>query len=506
MVTKKLKDNDTGKVYTINFENEPTQEDMADAFDSVKSRPATTPPDGGTTPENKYVQRGGALNEITGNISAGIHGLAEGATFGLAGKMMSPEEKAREAELKKNFPTAYGVGDIASYATGLPKLVGKGIIKAGTKLAPKLAKGITGQAAEAAAIGATTEGIKSTVGGAEEDVSLARGAEQAKTGAIGGGVFGGAIGVAGKALPVLAKTSGKLADNIVRTVLRPGKKGEVEGFIPENMIKHNLLASDIDEMAAKTKGKLTDLRGQLEAIEQVGTTKGVQVNINDAIKNAKKELIDNNVINFHDRQKAADLLTELEKDAWKVSDSGKMKLSEAMSYKTDTGAKGYWNKGASQARTSEDADWKEKVYNTVYRNVKNAINTEVERADIGDIKTINKLFEEVIPISNAISRRAGTLKGNMGISPLELILGGGGLAAAGIGAATGGKEGGALGALGGIATVAAARGQRSPLVAKKLYGVAEKLKGVSPTISSIYRPSEAIESALPRLGKKIKSN
>lgn len=500
-VTKKLRDNDTGKVYSVNFDSEPTQEDLAEAFDYAKSQDKSIL-------QNKAdasISQKSTTEKVLGTVASGLSGAAQGLTLGGFGKILPKSYQKGIEELKKDYPGAYAVGDIASYAGGLPELAGKGIIKAGAKVGSKvlpvvkkpvlgLAARLTGKAAEGAAIGGAVEGAKGTVGGATEDVSAPRGLEQAKGGVAGGGVFGGGVGAIGEGVKATAKIAPKLADNIVRTVIRAGKKGEVEGFDPSNMVKHNLLGKDIDEMAAKTKLKLDELRGQLKDIQASGKAKDVTVDVVESIKNARKELLGNNKINFHDKQKASKLLDEIEENAWGSSNAGKFDLADAMSYKTDTGEKGYFAKSAMHS--NPDLTASEKVYNTVYRHVKEAINNEIEKADIGDIRKINKQFEEIIPVSNAIARRIGTLKGNMAISPLELLLGGGTLVGAGIGAVQGGKEGGAAGALGGLATVAAARSLRSPTVAKKLFGLGSRLEGKSPSISNIYRPGDIA-------GKKI---
>jgi hypothetical protein len=43
MITKKIKDEETGKIHVVNFESEPTQQDLEDAFDSIKSQQQKQP-------------------------------------------------------------------------------------------------------------------------------------------------------------------------------------------------------------------------------------------------------------------------------------------------------------------------------------------------------------------------------------------------------------------------------------------------------------------------------
>lgn len=450
----------------------------------------------GATRDFSNVKRGGALNEITGNIAAGIHGMGEGVTLGLLGKTMTPLQKAREAELKEAFPVAYGAGDIASYFVGAPAAIGKGIVKAGAKALPKVTRPVLralarigGQAATGAAIGGVTEGAKGTIGEASQDVSLRRGIEKAKGGAIGGAVFGGGLAAVGEGVSALAKASKGTANHIIRTVLRPGKKGEIEGFDPENLFKHKLVGKDIDEIGSKTGSKLKDLRGQLKSIEESGTAKGVDIDIKKAVEDARRTLIGNKKINFHDREAAEKLFDKVELDAWKASNGGKFSISDAMAYKTDTGAKGSWIKGALQRGANPDLAPQEEVYNAVYRKVKDAINTAVESSNLGDIKAINKQFEEVIPIANAVARRAGTLKGNMAVSPLELILMGTGTAAGAISAITGDEKGkrGIGGVAAGLAMAGAARGLRSPTVARGLYKIGQTGAKKIPSLTSLYK-------------------
>lgn len=290
----------------------------------------------------------------------------------------------------------------------------------------------------------------------------------------GAGMSAG-MGTAADALSTTAKAT---ALQTIKAYLRPGKIGDREGFNAENIFKHNLDAPTIEGMAKKTGAKLKDLNSQLDVIRDAGKSKGVTVDVPDAFLKAVKKLIPEDATeSMYSQPQIIDVLTKkIIPEINRVTPEGDVAITKAMKLKTinqaQAKAAGAYNRmGDKEAKI--DAD----VYGAFADELKNQINAKVKKHDLGDIEGVNKQFEEVLPIMQAMIRRKPTLRSNLPVSLQDAVEGT-------LGAATAPADAGKWEkTLRAIALIGAGKLAANPKTTKLLYNASKSKLG--PTGSEV---------------------
>ena len=354
---------------------------------------------------------------------------------------------------------------------------------AGGKLASTITKDVIANTAGrvAAKVGArmaggAVESLPSAAEHQEENVAsggqfdVKKGAEELAT----GGAMSGAMGTGAEALRNAAKAT---ALKTISAYLRPGQKGARDGFDAENIFKHNLDAASIDGMFKKTSAKLAELKTARDAVKAAGTDADVTIDAPAAFHKAISNLkIDDpkNIYNEDEMKSVADDI----KNIWmKKHPQGDIPLSDAMDLKTATGNKAA-ELEAFDKRGATLPSAKAKVYAEVTKELNSQINKTVEAKGLGDMKSINQQYEEVLPILRAIIRRKPILKSNLPISLQDVAEGAAGAITAPEGAGSWDKT------LRALAVMAAGKVAANPKITALLYrnarsGITTKAAGVA---------------------------
>jgi hypothetical protein len=502
-VTKTLKDNVTGKTYTFTFDQEPTEQDLNDAMShveqSVQSEPAAQEaPDNRTQYEKegvlgamfpattKATERGGnflsravaGAGDVITTIPRGVSALATGAGTLAGGGSLSDASNAAINDFSKNKSDetgALGFAQNVAYdpSTYLPagkfaqggKLLEKvpaAVLAAVGKLkkAPTLAKAALGAGAQGAEQGAASAAYQEAQEGTIDPGQVA-----AQSG-LGLGLGAASTGLGGLATKAAGGIMKKAAGRNVNIELRPGQRGANLGYDPENALKYDLVGKP-REIAEKSQAILNDLNAQAK---EIGAESDATVNIPAVLDKARAQFSRDK--NVHDYDKISSFIDGLEETYQKAFDSPDVPLADAMSLRTQVGDKaafvGARDRGGMTA--DPDADWKEKIFNSIYGNLKE----EIHAKGGPELQAINRQQSEIIPIRQVALRRMPIAESNLrsGLMDAGTMALGGGAAALAPGN-EGDKTRNAI--LGGLALAGGRRAIGSKAATRLLYGLGSKL-------------------------------
>lgn len=282
-------------------------------------------------------------------------------------------------------------GMIAKNVTKIPKVA--------TWLKPIISGAVTGAST------GTVHQLENTAKG-EDFNTLMAGLEAA----LGGGLPG---------LASIAKGTGK---KILSFNVGSKKKDIEKGFDVENLLKHNLDAFTLKGMNEKTSKTLEKLKTEMSKFEE--TNGNIPVNLVDALDNTFKnfaETASNKAKNIGDNTQIRNTLVSLAKELGFVTGKSGLKaksslipvrvpLSTAQDIKRGAGKQGAWATIAGKKTADPKITAREKVYNSFYAELKKQINKSVKDSDpekLKDLIALNKSFEEIIPIEQAILNKLG---------------------------------------------------------------------------------------------------
>jgi hypothetical protein len=486
-VTKTLKDNQTGKSYTFNFDSEPTEQDLNDAMSQVEqsvSRETPATPDN-QTPYEKYgvtgelfpaatkaTERGGnflsrAVASAGDVVTLPIRAVAAAATglgtrFG-GGTQEQADEESRN-ELSKNTSEEKGpLGFIQNVAYDPATYIPAGKLLQGAKFlskAPTLLKAAIGTGIQGAEQGAASSAYQQA-----EKGNIDPGEVAAQTG-IGAGFGAASTGLGGLVSEGAGNLFKKAAERNVNIELRPGQRGASMGYEPENALKYDLVGKP-REIADKSQTILTDLNTRAK---EIGAESDATVNLPSILDKARQQF--SREKNVHDFDKISQFIDGLEQTYQKAFESPDVDLADAMSLRTQVGDKaafvGARDRGGMT--TDPDADWKEKIFNNIYSSLKDEIHAKAGP----ELQAINRQQSEIIPIRQVALRRMPIAESNLRAGLMDagsMVIGGG--AAALAPGDQGDKSRNAV--LGGLALAAGRRAMGSKVATRLLYNVGNKL-------------------------------
>lgn len=216
---------------------------------------------------------------------AALVGFGEGATLGLASKLLGTKETVEK--IKKEHPVASTIGEVSSYltpGTGPAKIakIAGGLGKAGLKkwaseaAAKKLLTKVGVGATEGAAVTAAIEGTKTAV---SEDRKFSDLPKEIAIGTVAGGVAGPVISKVGKGVE-------KLGRKFIGTGAGVTAKDAAQGITSEAIDKIPGMT-----VSAKLARIEDDLAKNRQAIEESLTKTPFKVNLKNILESSEKNLL-----------------------------------------------------------------------------------------------------------------------------------------------------------------------------------------------------------------------
>lgn len=392
-----------------------------------------------------YLHGGGSLKE------SGIEALKE------LGRTKSTENGA------------LGVAqDIVLDPTSSPLLLGVGTAAKGTKAGTTFGKALFKTALAGAGAGAGSAAYQSMSD--EGEIDPRRVATQAALGAGTGALMTG-LGAAGK------KAAGKFfkgaAEKNIDIMLRPGQTGRKAGYTHDAVVKYDLGGTP-REVFEKASAKLSELQ---DAAVEIGKNSNKTFNVGEVFNNALTKM--KRTLSPEDYDKQIQLLFNIYDD-YVTAFGDVVDAPTAMNIRTRLGEKtAFVGRSQGGMKIDPDADWKEKVYNNLYKEIKDMLHDNLG----GELKAINKAQSEIIPVKQVAERRIPIYESNQRIGLSDLLtsqygqmVGG---AALGGGAGYGSSGGDWERALKGAAIGAGVAGTRKylggPQATKAMYKIGERL-------------------------------
>jgi hypothetical protein len=279
----------------------------------------------------------------------------------------------------------------------------------------------------------------------------------------------GAVGegtLINKATTAAGEQLKKQAARTTKSKMRPGQVGTNLGYNAEAQVKYGLFGKprEVYEQAGKV---LNDLRTQANAIGESSTE---TVNMPGIIQRARAGLDRAKDVHHFDQKSA--LLDQLESTYQKAFENPDISLQQAMDLRTQIGDETAFvgRRDVGGSMVDPDANWKEEVFNDLYREIKD----EIQAKAGPELQKINRMQMEIIPIRQVAFRRMPISESNLraGLSDF-----GAGTIGAVIGAASGGSEQdrAVKGFAGAVGAAALRRIGGSKLFTKGLYNLGEKL-------------------------------
>lgn len=416
-VTKTLKDNQTGKTYSITFENDPTEQDLNEAMEHIQSQvaqedaqaesmagsaptPSTEPPQEEPGMFTKFGQ--GLMSDLKSRASGLMENAARNDQGHGIGDLFLPGGKTAQYALQQTGEVAGAIGDIAKRGTGLA-------IDAFKENHPTLAKigaGI-GRAFGESPVG---QGLSLTGKGlAEAGSDVMSGIEKRSPNAAEDlRALGNIATVApvGKALGAPLKGLGV---RIEESILGKGNKAllKKEGLTPEQAA-----TTALEEAGGTLRGTISKINDKFEKVESQ-----IDEKIQEAMQKTPNKKIDTDDmwLKTYQRISQGDPLfygqTEAalkELDGWadefaRFKQEGPQTIGRAQEIKRMLGGKGF----AKGAVPTSDLQVKEKVADLL--NL--AFKDELEKS-VDGIKELNQVYKRLIPIKEMALNRLPTAQSN----------------------------------------------------------------------------------------------
>ena len=402
----------------------------------------------------------------------GIAGFASGMGY-LAGGG-DPREAEREAlsqmsRTKSTEKGALGVAqDIALDPTSSPMLFGIGPAAKGAKGATTLGKALIKTALAGATSGAGSAAYQSVAD--EGEIDPGRVAIQAALGAGTGAAMTGLGAAAKKATGKFLKDAAKKNVDII---MRPNKTGARKGFSHDAVIKYDLGGSP-REIFENSTIKLRELQNAAKAIAKESDAK---FDLEEIFSNSMAKL--KRTASPEDFEKQVSLIQGLYDDYYRAF-GDIIDAPTAMEVRTRLGEKSsFVGRTQGGMKADPDADWKEKVYNNIYQEIKEQLHNNLG----GELKAINKAQSEIIPVKKVAEGRIPIYESHERIGLSDLLtsrfgqtMGGAAFGGtAGYGASGGDFESALKGAAVGAGLAGARKYLGGPQATKAMYKIGDYL-------------------------------
>jgi len=414
---------DTG--HEVEFQNQPTQQDIEEAFRQITGGQITTP----TTPAKQIQQpqdiaTGLVLGGLKGAGSTLLSGIQNLGTIigGTGAAIFARSEEQKKKEQADLYDQLLKQGKIAEARELAQKIQNRGIMggleqiaesplytKAKEALAPKTIAEKIGYGVEKVGeflipssliskktAGMTKAGKALTEAGATGLITLAQNdigqtPQQAKQALTRAGI------TSATSLFLSGLTEGlkSLGSKIQLSTIKPSKADVADGFKIENIDKYNL-GGNLTQTLVKSNDQLNKYRNELRTILKESDGK---VDLNKILQDVGNDLNKMKTKNFGESLKIKNAFQEMFDELVYVTDGkAKIDLLTANDLKIGAGAQGAWQYG----KPDIDSVAKEKVYNLLYSKIKKAIE---KASGSGKVAELNKAMSEIIPIRNAVLRR-----------------------------------------------------------------------------------------------------
>ena len=223
-----------------------------------------------------------------------------------------------------------------------------------------------------------------------------------------GGLLGGA---ASGAVSGISSLLGSLGDKISFGVIKPSLADIKDGFNIDT-VNDNNLGGTLNQTLTKTKTLMNDLSSQLASKLQ---DSDAGIDLADVFDQTANDLTSQQgkLAGFGQNAATGRVLQQLQDEVLSANPTGELSIPDAQTVKQATGGMGAWQYGSADP----DANAKETVYNTFYRNLKTAI----ENNSPAGVKEINQKLSDLIPVMNAVIRRIPIAERNSAISLPDMI-------------------------------------------------------------------------------------
>lgn len=379
----------------VNFDGTPTEADVEEVAKKLGIASEAQAPVTPSVEEKVPLLDRIANSKISKGIQAVFPGKKLGESVGTSiaatGRLLKGDVSGYKNIIDTQVPVKQVAGDVANILLttgGAAAPVVKGATALGT---------IGKTALQGGALGAGQAGAKTLAEGGNAE-------EVAKNAAIGGATSAALSGTV-SAFGELLKASGS---KIVNTVIKPSQHDIADGFSLDTIKKHDLGGS-LSTMNTKTEEKLNDLSTQLAAkLKDSDAT----INLQDAYEETVKNLTGNKLKTFGSNTSMGKALEQLQEE---IADAGggAVTIPDAQVIKQASGKMGAWQFGAQDP----DSTAREKIYTAFYHVMKN----QIEKNSPEGVKEINKQISELIPVSNAITRRLPVAERNNLLSLQDII-------------------------------------------------------------------------------------
>lgn len=336
----------------------------------------------------------GFVGDVLSLPARGVSALSTGLGYLHGGGTLKEAGKEALKDLGRTKGTAKGAlgiaQDVALDPTSSPMLLGLGTAAKGAKGATTLGKALAKTALAGAASGAGSAAYQSVADDGEIDPG--RVATQA---AIGAGTGAAMTGLGAAAKKATGKFLQDAAKKNVDIIMRPGKTGAKKGFSHDAVIKYDLGGSP-REIYENATLKLKDLQAQAKAVAKSNSS---SFDLEEIFTNAMNKL--KRTASPEDFDKQVTLLNGIYDDYYKAF-GDIVDAPTAMEVRTRIGEKSnFVGRTQGGMKADPDADWKEKVYNNIYHELKDQLHNKLG----GDLQAINKAQSEIIPVKQVAEGR-----------------------------------------------------------------------------------------------------
>lgn len=251
----------------------------------------------------------------------------------------------------------------------------------------------------------------------------------AALGALGGGIAGGLLPLAGSAavgttkaiispfstaINKIAPKLDKLANKIETVAIKPSKSDIAHGFKVENIFKYDL-GGKLGQSLEKTESKIGELVSKAESLR--GRSKAV-IDLNKIVKNVADDLDSASFSTVGNNQKILNAFKTWVSELEEIAPTGKISTIDAQKIKVALGKMGSWLNGQRDL----DSTAMENVSNVFYTRMKTAIENAVD--DPAELKAINQQLSELIPISNVLIKKIPIADRNSSLSLTDIVTAG----------------------------------------------------------------------------------
>jgi hypothetical protein len=270
----------------------------------------------------------------------------------------------------------------------------------------------------------------------------------------------------GKITPTPTKTANLLDRRAIKTqqiILKPSERDFKHGLKLENIPKYGIQGS-AKEVYKKSDELISQASNDLRRLIQEGRDNGAYIDAKGILKDLEDEIFKNTSekAKFGDLQELQKAFKHYEKEIDLLTPSGQgyLDLADGQTFKQTIGDESTWEHVGKEmkAMIPSDAKARSKLASRFYLKLKDAIE---KSAPEGEIKSLNRIMADLIPIKNASKARMTVQERNLPWGLRDM--------AGGMASLSGGPKAWAFwGAL---------KLQDSPIKLKAFHGIAKKLRG-----------------------------